>query len=79
MMDVLSELFQVMELDSTLYFRECFYGDWGMDIPEGPFCQFHLLVNGRATLELPRSRERLPATPSRRGGRKPFCFAATLR
>lgn len=51
-MDVLSRVLEKVKLSSTVYFKSDFSAPWGMDIPKGPFAQFHLVTRGQCVLKL---------------------------
>lgn len=45
-MDGLSAVLDQIRLNSVIYFKSAFAPDWGMDVPEGPYAQFHIIVEG---------------------------------
>ncbi|MEK6155164.1 AraC family transcriptional regulator [Flavobacteriaceae bacterium 3-367] len=45
-MDILSDILEKIRLSSVVYFKSDFSPPWGMDIPKGPFAQFHLVTQG---------------------------------
>lgn len=45
-MDVLSDILEKIRLTSVVYFKSDFTSPWGMDIPKGPYAQFHLVTQG---------------------------------
>ncbi len=49
-MDVLSSILDRVKLKSAVYFKSDFPSPWGMDIPKGPFAQFHMVTKGRCVL-----------------------------
>ncbi len=51
-LDTLSDVLNLMRLQGVVYFLRDFAGAWGMDMPDGPFAQFHLVVRGRCWLEV---------------------------
>ncbi len=50
-MDVLSDLLKKIKLSSAVYFKSNFSSPWGMDIPKGPFAQFHIVSRGQCILK----------------------------
>lgn len=50
-MDVLSDILKKVKLSSAVYFKSDFSSPWGMDIPKGPFAQFHIVTRGRCLLK----------------------------
>lgn len=50
-MDVLSSVLKKVKLSSTVYFKSDFSSPWGMDIPKGPFAQFHIVTRGQCVLK----------------------------
>jgi len=50
-MDPLSEVFTKIKLSSAVYFKSDFTSPWGMDIPKGPFAQFHIVTRGQCILK----------------------------
>jgi len=50
-MDVLSDILSKVKLSSVIYFKSDFSDPWGMDIPKGPFAQFHLITKGQCVLK----------------------------
>jgi len=49
-MDLLSDILAKVKLSSVVYFKSDFSEPWGMDIPKGPFAQFHIIVKGQCIL-----------------------------
>lgn len=49
-MDVFSDVLRSVKLSSAVYFRSDFSSPWGMDIPRGPFAQFHMITRGQCLL-----------------------------
>jgi AraC-like DNA-binding protein len=45
-MDGLSAILEQIKLKSVIYFKSDFGPDWGMDVPQGPFAQFHIIAEG---------------------------------
>lgn len=45
-MDGLSGILDQIRLKSVIYFKSEFAPDWGMDVPQGPFAQFHIIAEG---------------------------------
>lgn len=45
-MDGLSAVLDQIRLKSTIYFKSAFKPFWGMEIPQGPFAQFHIIAEG---------------------------------
>jgi len=50
-MDVLSDILSKVKLSSAVYFKSDFSEPWGMDIPKGPFAQFHMVTKGQCILK----------------------------
>ncbi|RLD21495.1 MAG: hypothetical protein DRI69_03915 [Bacteroidetes bacterium] len=50
-MDVLSDVLERVRLSSAVYFKSDFSAPWGMDIPNGPFAQFHIVTRGQCVLK----------------------------
>ena len=50
-MDVLSDILSKVKLSSVVYFKSDFSTPWGMDIPKGPFAQFHIVTRGQCVLK----------------------------
>ena len=50
-MDALSDVLELIRLKSAVYFRRDFANPWGMDVPDGPYAQFHLVVRGRCLVQ----------------------------
>ena len=50
-MDPLSDVLAKVNLSSAVYFKSDFSSPWGMDIPKGPFAQFHIITRGQCILE----------------------------
>jgi AraC-like DNA-binding protein len=53
-MDVLSDILEKVKLSSAVYFRSNFSAPWGMDIPSGPYAQFHIVTRGNCLLKTKR-------------------------
>lgn len=51
-MDVLSDILEKVKLSSVVYFKSDFSTPWGMDIPKGPFAQFHIVTRGQCVLNI---------------------------
>jgi AraC-like DNA-binding protein len=49
-MDVLSDVLDRVKLSSAVYFKSDFSAPWGMEIPKGPFAQFHIVTRGHCVL-----------------------------
>lgn len=49
-MDVLSHILSKVKLTSVVYFKSDFSEPWGMEIPKGPFAQFHIVTKGQCVL-----------------------------
>lgn len=49
-MDVLSDILSKVKLSSVVYFKSDFSSPWGMDVPKGPFAQFHIVTKGQCIL-----------------------------
>ena len=50
-MDILSDVLSKVKLSSVIYFKSNFSEPWGMDIPRGPFAQFHIITKGQCVLK----------------------------
>jgi len=50
-MDVLSDILSKVKLKSVVYFKSDFSEPWGMEIPKGPFAQFHIITKGQCVLK----------------------------
>ncbi|WP_024768868.1 AraC family transcriptional regulator [Aquimarina macrocephali] len=50
-MDVFSDVLKKVKLSSAVYFKSNFSSPWGMDIPKGPFAQFHIVTRGQCILK----------------------------
>lgn len=50
-MDILSDILQKVKLSSAIYFKSDFSAPWGMNIPKGPFAQFHIVTRGQCILK----------------------------
>lgn len=50
-MDVLSDILSKVKLSSVVYFKSDFSNPWGMDVPKGPFAQFHIVTRGQCVLK----------------------------
>jgi AraC-like DNA-binding protein len=50
-MDVLSDILSKVKLASVVYFKSDFSEPWGMEIPKGPFAQFHIVTKGQCVLK----------------------------
>ena len=50
-MDVLSDILSKVKLTSVVYFKSDFSEPWGMEIPKGPFAQFHIVTRGQCVLK----------------------------
>jgi len=46
-MDFLSQILQLLRLESTVYFRANFCSPWGMSINAGKFANFHVVTSGQ--------------------------------
>ena len=51
-MDILSDILSKIKLSSVVYFKSDFSEPWGMDIPKGPFAQFHIVTKGQCVLKI---------------------------
>lgn len=49
-MDVLSSILEKVKLSGVVYFKSDFSSPWGMDVPQGPFAQFHIVTRGQCVL-----------------------------
>ena len=50
-MDLVSDILSKVRLSSSVYFRSDFSAPWGMDIPSGPYAQFHIITRGQCLLK----------------------------
>ncbi len=50
-MDVLSGILSKVKLTSVVYFKSDFSEPWGMEVPKGPFAQFHIVTKGQCILK----------------------------
>lgn len=50
-MDALSDVLEKIKLSSAIYFQSEFSSPWGMDVPNGPFAQFHIVTHGKCLLQ----------------------------
>lgn len=50
-MDILSDILSKVKLSSVVYFKSDFSEPWGMEIPKGPFAQFHIVTKGQCVLK----------------------------
>lgn len=50
-MDALSDVLEKIKLSSAVYFQSDFSVPWGMDVPNGPFAQFHIVTEGKCLLK----------------------------
>ena len=50
-MDILSDVLSKVKLSSVVYFKSDFSDPWGMDVPKGPFAQFHIVTKGYCMLK----------------------------
>jgi len=51
-LDVLSDILTKVKLSSVVYFKSDFSEPWGMEIPKGPFAQFHIITKGQCLLKM---------------------------
>ena len=51
MNDIIADVFRLIRFKSCVYFLAEFAGPWAMDIPKGPFAQFHVITRGRGIIE----------------------------
>ncbi|MEP3246166.1 MAG: AraC family transcriptional regulator [Sneathiella sp.] len=49
-MDALSDVLSLMRLESCIYFERDFAAPWGMEMPDSPYAQFHMVIRGRCWL-----------------------------
>jgi len=49
-MDILSDILSKVKLTSVVYFKSDFSDPWGMEVPKGPFAQFHMVTKGQCLL-----------------------------
>lgn len=49
-MDTLSDVLNLMRLKGCVYFLRKFAAPWGMEMPDGPRAQFHMVTRGRCWL-----------------------------
>lgn len=61
MSDPLSEIFDLVGVESSVYFQKDFCAPWGMRVENTGFAQFHILVRGEASLWSVNRRETLNA------------------
>jgi AraC family transcriptional regulator, activator of mtrCDE len=45
-MDGLSAILDQIKLKSVVYFKSAFAPDWGMEVQQGPYAQFHVIAEG---------------------------------
>ncbi len=57
-MDAMSAILDLFKLKSSVYFKSNFPSGWGMNIPDGPYSQFHIIVSGHCLLKGPGNEER---------------------
>ena len=50
MSDPLSDVFEMVGVESSVYFQKDFLGPWCMDVSNTGFAQFHILVRGSAVV-----------------------------
>ena len=50
-LDTLSDVLTLMRLRSCVYFLREFAAPWGMEMPDGPYAQFHMVARGRCWLK----------------------------
>jgi len=50
-MDALSDILKVIKLESVVYFRKNFTKPWGMEVQQGKFSQFHMVLKGNCLLK----------------------------
>ncbi|MEP5611572.1 MAG: AraC family transcriptional regulator [Cyclobacteriaceae bacterium] len=50
-MDALSDILEKIKLSSAVYFQSDFSSPWGMDVPSGPYAQFHIVTKGKCLLK----------------------------
>lgn len=50
-MDLISDVLSKVNLSSVVYFKSNFSVPWGMEVPKGPFAQFHMLSKGQCILK----------------------------
>lgn len=51
-MDIISSVLDRVKLSSAVYFKSDFAAPWGMEIPQGPYAQFHMVTNGFCLLKI---------------------------
>ena len=51
MIDILSDILSKVKLTGVVYFKSDFSEPWGMEIPKGPFAQFHIVTKGQCVLK----------------------------
>ncbi len=52
MESLLGDILSTIRLKSAIYFKHGFCGSWGMDAPDSPYSQFHLVTSGNCVLEI---------------------------
>ncbi|MGI9551203.1 MAG: AraC family transcriptional regulator [Aurantibacter sp.] len=51
-MDIISSVLERVTLTSAVYFKSDFAAPWGMEVPQGPFAQFHMVTGGLCILKV---------------------------
>lgn len=49
---VIGEILKTIRFKSVLYFKHGFCGNWGMDVPQGKFAQFHFVTSRQCLLHV---------------------------
>ena len=49
---VIGEILKTVRFKTVLYFKHAFCGHWGMDVPQGPYAQFHLVTGRQCLLKM---------------------------
>lgn len=62
-MDVLSDMLQAVRLQGGVYFRCEFSAPWGMEVPEHPSAEFHVIASGHCWLGMGSDREPIRLLP----------------
>ena len=52
MESLLGDILSTIRLKSAIYFKHGFCGSWGMEAPNSPYSQFHLVTSGNCVLEI---------------------------
>lgn len=52
MKDIVQDVLDTVRFKSVVYFKHGFCGNWGMNVPNGEFAQFHFVTSGNCLLEI---------------------------